>query len=112
MGVTFYLPRALGPRRAALWLLRARRVEVTEAASIGLVDEVVAAAELRARARSVAAAFASGDPGAVAFVLNRDAEVIALEAALAEEREATVAAKQTSFHREAVERFFAKTGSS
>ena len=107
MGVTYYLARAVGARTAAQWLLRARRVDAAEAARSGLVDDVVAAEDLLGRAREVAEGLAAGSPVAAAFVLHRAAEVTALERALDHERDATLAAKQSAFHREAVDRFFA-----
>jgi 2-(1,2-epoxy-1,2-dihydrophenyl)acetyl-CoA isomerase len=110
MGATHYLARILGSRRAALWLLRARQIGSAEALAVGLADEVVSLPELLSSAHSAANALASGAPDAAAFILNRPAEVAALRVALDREREATLAAKQTPFHREAVERFFAKTG--
>lgn len=111
MGVTHYLPRAIGERPATQWLLRARRVDPSEAVRIGLADEAVPRRDLRRRAGEVAREFAAGSRSAAASILQRSSELRALQAALDREREATIAAKQTPFHREAVERFFAPAAS-
>lgn len=112
MGVTHYLPRAVGPRRATQWLLRPRRVGAEEAVSIGIADEVVARVDLDRRVGEIADELASSAPAAVASVLHREAAVTMLRTALDRERDATIAAKQHLFHRAAVERFFASAADS
>jgi 2-(1,2-epoxy-1,2-dihydrophenyl)acetyl-CoA isomerase len=59
-GGTWYLPRIIGPRRAAEAYLRNRPIEATEALQWGLINEIVPAAELRSRAEAVARELASG----------------------------------------------------
>ena len=59
-GGTWYLPRLIGPRRAAEAYLRNRPIEAAEALQWGLINEIVPAAELRGRAEAVARELASG----------------------------------------------------
>jgi 2-(1,2-epoxy-1,2-dihydrophenyl)acetyl-CoA isomerase len=59
-GGTWYLPRLIGPRRAAAAYLRNRPIDAAEALEWGLVNELVPASELRGRAEAVARELASG----------------------------------------------------
>jgi 2-(1,2-epoxy-1,2-dihydrophenyl)acetyl-CoA isomerase len=59
-GGTWHLPRLIGPRRAAEAYLRNRPIEAAEALEWGLINEIVPAAELRSRAKTVARELASG----------------------------------------------------
>jgi 2-(1,2-epoxy-1,2-dihydrophenyl)acetyl-CoA isomerase len=59
-GGTWYLPRLIGPRRAAEAYLRNRPIEAEEALQWGLINEIVPAPELRSRAEAVARELASG----------------------------------------------------
>jgi 2-(1,2-epoxy-1,2-dihydrophenyl)acetyl-CoA isomerase len=59
-GGTWYLPRLIGPRRAAEAYLRNRPIEAAEALQWGLINEIVPAAVLRGRAEAVARELASG----------------------------------------------------
>ncbi len=59
-GGTWYLPRLVGPRRAAQMYLQNRVLDATEALEWGLISEVVAADRLDEYAHSVAAALAAG----------------------------------------------------
>lgn len=59
-GASWFLPRLVGLRKAQELLLLNPRIEAHEALSIGLVTKVVAANELEAEARSVAARLAEG----------------------------------------------------
>jgi 2-(1,2-epoxy-1,2-dihydrophenyl)acetyl-CoA isomerase len=61
-GMSYTLPRLIGPDRALRFLLEARKIEASEAAAIGLVDEVVEPNALRARAAEVAEAMTFADP--------------------------------------------------
>ncbi len=79
-GGTQLLPRRVGSGRAADLVLTGRRVEVDEAATLGLADRVVAAGTDRQEALSVAATIAANSPVAVraakrAMRLGEDAGV-------------------------------------
>lgn len=65
-GVSWWLPRLVGPRRALDLLLTNRRVTAPEAAGLGLVSRVVAADELAATAEEAAAGLARGAGQAMA----------------------------------------------
>jgi enoyl-CoA hydratase/carnithine racemase len=65
MGATWLLPRLVGPARAAELLMTGRQLEAAEALRIGLVNEVVPADRVLARARDVALEIASAGPVAV-----------------------------------------------
>jgi 2-(1,2-epoxy-1,2-dihydrophenyl)acetyl-CoA isomerase len=69
-GVSWFLPRLVGPKRALDLLLTNRRLPAAEAAAIGLVSRVVAADRLAAEAARTAAALRSG-PTAVFGVTRR-----------------------------------------
>jgi len=68
MGATWLLPRLVGPARAAELLMTGRQIEAREAWGIGLVNEVVPAEELLARAKSLAREIAAAGPIAVSQV--------------------------------------------
>ncbi|MEW1775944.1 enoyl-CoA hydratase/isomerase family protein [Streptomyces sp. NPDC086777] len=63
-GVSWLLPRLVGPRRALDLLLTNRRVSAAEALEIGLVSRVVAPERLLAEAEAAARTLARGAPGA------------------------------------------------
>jgi len=64
-GVTWSLPRLIGPRRALDLLLTNRRVDAREAAEIGLVSRVVEAEQLAGEVDRVAAGLAAGATAAI-----------------------------------------------
>ena len=63
MAITHLLPRLVGVARAADLLFTGRLVDGDEAARIGLLGEVVPAAEVATRARAVAEQIAANAPG-------------------------------------------------
>jgi 2-(1,2-epoxy-1,2-dihydrophenyl)acetyl-CoA isomerase len=65
-GGTWHLPRLIGPRRAAQAYLRNTPITAAEALDWGLVNEVVPAAEVCARAAELAAELAQGPTRAYA----------------------------------------------
>ncbi len=84
MGATYFVPRRLGPERAAALLLTGRRFDGREAARLGLVLEAVAPGTVLERARALAAEVASGAPLAVralkaGMAVDREALRLALE---------------------------------
>ncbi len=90
MGATLMLPRLIGPANAAELLLTGKFVEPETALRMGLVNEVVPAADLWKRARAIADEIAEAAPRAVAATthLLRGFTTNHLEAALAAEAEA------------------------
>lgn len=68
-GGTYHLPRLIGPRRAAQAYLRNTPISAAEALQWGLVNEIVPADELRARATDIAEKLAQGPT--VAFATMR-----------------------------------------
>lgn len=88
-GGTQRLPRLVGKGRALQLILSGEMIDAREAHRIGLVNEVVAAPNLIARAEAILAAIAANAPVAVAYALeavNRGMETsqsegLALEAA-------------------------------
>ncbi|MEU4232879.1 enoyl-CoA hydratase-related protein [Nonomuraea sp. NPDC026600] len=64
-GVTWSLPRLVGPKRALELLLTNRRISAREAADLGLVTSVVAAERLPEEARRVATALTLGATKAI-----------------------------------------------
>jgi enoyl-CoA hydratase len=79
MGMSYHLPRIVGPSVAADWMLTGRTVDAEEADRRGLVSEVVTADRLDARAAEMAAQIADYSPLAVrmtkrALQVNVDAQ--------------------------------------
>ena len=64
-GLTVTLPRLVGPARAELLLLTGGRIGGKEAVAMGLAEELVPRAEVRARAQALAAEIAGSAPLAV-----------------------------------------------
>jgi 2-(1,2-epoxy-1,2-dihydrophenyl)acetyl-CoA isomerase len=109
-GASWTLQRLVGYGRAAELMLLARTVGSAEALRLGLVGEVVADAELPARAQEVAAKLAAGPTAAYAkikSVLNLAAQSTFDEALDAEDA-AQTALGGTADHSEAVEAFVGK----
>ena len=64
-GLSITLPAIVGPQRGMELLYTGRRIDGTEAASIGLVDRLVAQGDVRAEAHALAAEIARAAPLAV-----------------------------------------------
>jgi enoyl-CoA hydratase len=69
-GGTQRLPRLIGRSAALRLMLTGAAIDATEALRLGLVDEVVPAAELMTHARAVAEAIASMAPLAISAVIK------------------------------------------
>lgn len=66
-GVTYLLPRLVGPDKALKLLLTGRLVDVAEAMALGMVTEVVPSGEALDRAKALAREIASNAPLPVGF---------------------------------------------
>ncbi|MEZ5938856.1 MAG: enoyl-CoA hydratase/isomerase family protein [Hyphomonadaceae bacterium] len=64
-GLTYTLPRLLGPQRASLLLLTGRRIKADEALEIGLIDQIAPADVLLPTAHALAEEIAENAPLAV-----------------------------------------------
>jgi enoyl-CoA hydratase/carnithine racemase len=64
-GLTHTLPRLIGPARASLMFLTARRFKAEEALEMGLCEQVAAPQDLRTAARALAAEIAENAPLAI-----------------------------------------------
>lgn len=92
MGATYFVPRRVGPERAAELLLTGRRFDGREAAALGLALEAVAPGTVLARAKALATEMAGAAPLAVrALKAGLGVDRAALQAAL--EREARAQAE-------------------
>ncbi|WP_433510361.1 enoyl-CoA hydratase/isomerase family protein [Nonomuraea sp. CA-143628] len=109
-GVTWSLPRLVGPKRALDLLLTNRRISAREAADMGLVTTVVAAERLPAEARRVAATLARGATGAFGATrrLVSDALSSDLDAHLDREARALASAATSPEGEEGVAAFLGK----
>ncbi|MBV7700541.1 enoyl-CoA hydratase/isomerase family protein [Streptomyces sp. TRM70350] len=81
-GVSWTLPRVIGPGRATDLLLFPRSVKAQEAYELGIANRVVPAAQLRAEAEQVARALAEGPT--VAYAAIKEAVAYGLSHSLAE----------------------------
>ncbi|WP_236240101.1 enoyl-CoA hydratase/isomerase family protein [Streptomyces sp. CC228A] len=109
-GMSWTLPRLVGPSRAADLLFFPRTVSAQEAAELGIVNRLVPAAELAAEALAVARTLAAGPT--VAYAGLKEAMAYGagrgLAEALEKEDELQSRAGTSEDHRIAVEAFLAK----
>lgn len=109
-GMSWLLPRLVGPAKAAELLMLSPTLSALDAAELGLVNSVVPAAELAAAATELAGRLAAGPTLALAAVrrLLRAAGDNSLTESLKMEHEAIVAAGGTKDHAAALTSFLAK----
>ncbi|MGW0931740.1 2-cyclohexenylcarbonyl CoA isomerase [Streptomyces sp. NPDC002644] len=109
-GVSWTLPRVVGPGRATDLLLFPRSVDAREALELGVADRVVPAAELRAEAEKVARKLAEGPTVAYAALKESVAFGLthSLEETLEKEDELQGRAGSSEDHRIAVQAFLDK----
>ncbi|WP_432029495.1 enoyl-CoA hydratase/isomerase family protein [Streptomyces sp. 1222.5] len=81
-GISWTLPRVIGPSRAADLLLFPRSISAQDALELGIANRVVPAAELRAEAERTARALAEGPT--VAYAAIKEAMAFGLTHSLAE----------------------------
>jgi len=109
-GTTWFLPRLIGPARAAELAFTTDPLPAAEAERIGLVNRVVPPDRLMAETRSLAERLAQGAPRALAYAkraLNRSLEV-SLADALEYEAALQGLAGRTEDHVEGVRAFIEK----
>ena len=109
-GVSWFLPRLVGPAKAKELFYTADRIPAAECERLGLVNRVVPDAELASEARALARRLASG-PTATYRLMKANLDRAFdhdLEAHLALEAAATVASARTEDHRESVRAFVEK----
>jgi enoyl-CoA hydratase/carnithine racemase len=109
-GVTYLLPRIIGHGRARELMLTGRRIDASEAWSIGLVSQVVAPESLMDETVKIAEQMTAHAPVSMALVkecLNKSGE-IALADALVYETEAMMACAMTKDAREGATAFMEK----
>ncbi|MFF4758551.1 enoyl-CoA hydratase/isomerase family protein [Streptomyces sp. NPDC001292] len=109
-GISWTLPRVVGPARAADLLLFPRRITAQEAHDLGIANRVVPAAEVRAEAEKVARALAEGPTVAYAALKEAVAYGLthSLEETLQKEDELQTRAGQSEDHAIAVQAFVNK----
>ncbi|GAA2227852.1 enoyl-CoA hydratase/isomerase family protein [Streptomyces nogalater] len=109
-GISWTLPRVVGPGRAADLLLFPRSISAQDALELGIANRVVPAAELRAEAGKVARALAEGPT--VAYAAIKEAVAYGLTHSLAEtlekEDELQTRAGRSEDHAIAVQAFVNK----
>ncbi|MEU5093174.1 enoyl-CoA hydratase-related protein [Streptomyces sp. NPDC020996] len=109
-GISWTLPRVVGPARAADLLLFPRSVKAQEAYELGIANRLVPAGELRAEAEKVARALAEGPT--VAYAAIKEAVAYGFSHSLAEtlekEDELQTRAGRSADHVIAVEAFVNK----
>ncbi|MFB7459334.1 enoyl-CoA hydratase/isomerase family protein [Streptomyces sp. NPDC056188] len=109
-GISWTLPRVVGPSRATDLLLFPRRITAQEALDLGIANRVVPAAELRAEAERTARALAEGPTVAYAALKEAVAHGLthSLEETLLKEEELQTRAGQSEDHAIAVRAFVNK----
>ncbi|MEU9208304.1 enoyl-CoA hydratase-related protein [Streptomyces sp. NPDC048415] len=109
-GISWTLPRVVGPGRAADLLLFPRSVSAQEAYELGIANRVVPAAELRGEAEKVARALAGGPTLAYAALKESLAYALShsLDESLEKEDELQVRAGASEDHTIAVQAFVNK----
>ena len=108
-GSTYFLPRLVGPARAAEMMMLGDPADAARALEMGLVSAVVADADLPARAHAMASRLASG-PQSIAYIKEALAASVAndLEAQLQVEERLQEHATTTSDFFEGVTAFLEK----
>jgi 2-(1,2-epoxy-1,2-dihydrophenyl)acetyl-CoA isomerase len=111
-GSTWFIPRLVGPRRAAELFLEQRVLDATEAADWGLISRVVPPAELQEQAEQVARTLAAGPAGALGELraLLRRSPTATLREQMMAEADALTRTAATAEAADAIRRFSTRTG--
>jgi enoyl-CoA hydratase/carnithine racemase len=109
-GIAWLLTRVVGPGRARQLMLTSERVDAGTALSMGLVNQVVPAAELDTEAGALIRRLANGPAVAYAYIKDNLDEALTIDHATAIDREADrlLKSRTTADHREAVTAFTEK----
>lgn len=109
-GGSYFIARLLGPARAFTWMSSNRKLTAAEAHAWGLVDEVVEADKLPARAAELGATYAAAPTRGIGMSkrLFDHAATATLDEQLALEAELQTVATQTEDFREGVAAFLEK----
>jgi len=109
-GMTFFLPRALGARKAAELLMLSERIDAAAALALGLANRVVPPARLDEETMQLAARLARGPTFALGRLkaLLRESTRNGLDAQLAAETEAFGACATSADFKEGVRAFLAR----
>ncbi len=109
-GGTYFVTRLLGPSRAFTWMSSNRKLTAPEALAWGLVDEIVEAGSLAARAAELAADYAARPTRGIGMSkrLFDHAANATLDEQLALEAELQIEATKTDDFREGVAAFLEK----
>jgi len=109
-GGSYFIARLLGPSRAFAWMSSNRRLTAAEALAWGLVDEVVEAEALTARAAELAADYAARPTRGIGMTkrLFDHAQTATLDEQLALEGELQTEATKTADFAEGVNAFLEK----
>ena len=109
-GGTYFLPRLVGPARAAQLFYTGDMISAGEALRLGIYNRVVPAEQLAAETQSLAARLAAAPPMAARFVKDRlfDSDRVALERALDQEIERQVECFMSEDCAEGLTAFFEK----
>jgi enoyl-CoA hydratase/carnithine racemase len=109
-GIAWLLTRLVGTARARELMFTSEKVGAARCAQIGLVNRVVADANLHAEAFALARAMAEGPTIALRYMKDNLDEALSFDFATARDHEAErlIRATLTSDHREAVQAFIEK----
>jgi len=109
-GGSFFLPRAIGEKRAAEALMTGSTITAERAADIGMINRVVPAVDLMDQAMTLAGKLVAGPTGAIARVKQMLNATFGndLETQLALEAECQIESGRSSDFKEGVTAFFEK----